>query len=309
MKRSCNDIRWSALLACLLGGTCQTATAAAPELSELVGQPAFWQDFDWQHANNSSLWKNQRWINYLGSQPADSTRDKIQELMLDKLEWQAIIEHTEKPQRSPYQLTIYTPVTETDKDSCDILLAWASQHFGAPQLGIQGSYRLQSAAPSQQTIDRRYQWTLGNTRITEICNGRISRGLRDTPAQIWAESALRFAAADRTAALTPLLQASCSRVMHSIDNQGTTRALATMTFIIDRDHQLIRRNDLVPLKVDHLDINQLEARFDLVQGNATNRYRIDLNTGQLQAEIGITGIPVALVNGQCKMETLETPRH
>jgi hypothetical protein len=296
-----------------LGLTCAggTVAAAGTSLTELLGSSELWRTFDWPNAPDSQIWHNRNWVDYLGSQSDTEHRLKIQEFSLGNIEWQTTLEARQGNKSSPWQLTVYTPATDTLVDHCDSLYTWAVHHFGAPRIAVDGSYSIPGTegSPEHRYADRHYQWDLGNTRITQECVGQSELKEGDT-SRPYAVSALRFAALDTVAEIHPLISAHCTRSLRLNESGDLPLKMSDLTFIIDENNGAIRRPDLVPIRVRTVSIGKDQVRFSIAIDKSTNDYQIDLPSGQLSATMSVSGIRAGRVNGQCSMTpvlTAQTP--
>jgi hypothetical protein len=286
---------------------CCSATATAQSLVEQLGDASTWKSFDWSAPSASAIWQDHNWVDYLGKQSATENRQKIQAFLLDRVEWQAILETRQDGNAQPWQLTIYTPAVDTQTDHCDSLYAWASHHFGQPRIAVDGSYRIPATAgvPEHSYTDRHYQWDIGTTRVTQACIGQSSlkEGEETHP---YAVSTLRFTAHEATGEVHPLINAHCTRSLRLSDSSDIPLKMSDITFIIDANNGSIRRPDLVPIRVRNVAVASDQVRFSIAIDKSTNDYRIDLPSGQLSATMLVSGIRAGEVSGQCDMSAVLT---
>jgi hypothetical protein len=283
------------------------AFAATRSLPELIGEADYWQQLDWGTAPASAVWQDHNWVNYLGKQTSAETREKIQAFRLNGIEWQATLSRLTASKGSPYLLTIYTPADDIAKDRCDTLYNWAAQHFGPPQITMDGSYRLPASGQTAEhrTIDRHYQWTRGNTRITQECVGQFSISNTANPPG-YAASFLRFTQRDQSPELHPLINARCSRTLHLSGSNNIPLRMSDFVFVLDENNGTIRRVDLVPLSVKNAVVASNLIRFSITLDKSNNEYTIERPSGRLIASMTISGIEAASVEGQCSLTPILT---
>jgi hypothetical protein len=267
-----------------------TMSAQAASLADRLGDASQWRSLDWTHAGASPAWNDRAWVDYLGPQPANEHRSRIQSLLLAGGEWHAIVSQ----QGSQPRLTLYTTQEDAARNQCHALYQWAQQHFGAPARLVDASYRL-SGHP--QHIDKHAQWEVGATRITEDCQGQ-----QENRSQ-FVIATLRFEARAAQNELAALQAWRCSRQLRAAGGHGP-RALNDMTFIVDASGNSLRRADNVPIRTRSQALTADPIRFSLQQGDTVNDYRIEKASGVLEGSLWQRGAQQAEVSGQCRAQSV-----
>ena len=281
---------------------------AGGSLAEIVGNASYWQTMDWDNAAASTAWQDHNWVSYLGKQDGSEKRARIQDFVLAGGEWQATLSQRVGNSNAPDQLTVYTPAEDTQKDQCDALYHWSFQHFGAPHIAMDGSYRLPASAgsPEHRYTDRHYLWDLGNSRITQDCIGQMAVTPDADSQHLYAVSSLRFTAKDATPELPPLVNAKCTRTLHLSDSSDIPLKMSDIAFVIDEKNGSIRRPDLVPIRVRNVLVTHDQVRFSLTLDKSNNDYQIERPSGQLNATMSIAGIRAGAVSGLCTLTPILT---
>jgi hypothetical protein len=297
-------------LLCLLLSSCAgLAFGSGRTFSDTIGDSHFWQTLDWSQAQDSPVWQDRDWVSYVGKQSDAETREKIQDFRLNGAEWQATLSQTPHKLATPFQLTIYTPAENTQQDQCDALYHWAINHFGPPHISEDGSYRLPASgqSPEHRYIDRRYQWDLGTTRVTQECTGQltITNGVADS-AHLYAASSMRFTQKEASPSLHPLILAKCTRALRLTDSRDIPLKMSDITFVIDENTGSIRRPDLVPIRVRNVLVSSDQVQFSLALDKSNNDYQIERPSGILNANMSISGIQAGTVSGQCSLVPMLT---
>ncbi|MBV8046946.1 MAG: hypothetical protein JO171_07330 [Paludibacterium sp.] len=290
------------LTALLCGAWLAQSVGAGRPLPELLGDPAQWRQLDWAQAASSTVWQDHGWLSYLGKQSGNLSHDRIQAFRLDGIDWQATLDtHTDNG--APVaQLTVYSPGEDGQLDHCSNLYDWAQHHFGPPAAAVDGSYHIagNDGTPVHGFIDRHYQWDVGTTRIIEDCQGQ-STGSDNI---VYAASSLRFMPLAAGNAVHPLISAKCSRSLRLTDSGDIPLKMSDIVFVIDENNGSIRRPDLVPIRVHNVQVGPQQIGFSLTLDQSTNDYHIDLPSGQLSANMSISGIRAGQVSGQCRLTPL-----
>jgi hypothetical protein len=106
--------------------------------------------------------------------------------------------------------------------------------------------------------------------------------------------------------LPPLVSAKCTRVLRLSNSSDIPLKMSDIAFLIDEQSQSIRRPDLVPIRVAHVQITNTQVGFSVTLDKSINDYIIDRSSGQLNATMSISGIRAGVVNGQCVLAPLLT---
>ncbi|WP_028536278.1 hypothetical protein [Paludibacterium yongneupense] len=262
----------------------------AATLADRLGDAGMWRAMDWAHASASPVWNEHSWVDYLGEQPGNEHRSRIQRVMLAGGEWHAILSQ----QGPEARLTLYTTQDDATRNQCHALYQWGLQHFGAPARTTDASYRL---AGRPLHIDKHVQWDLGQTRVTEDCQGQQENRFQ------FVIATLHFDSGRAPSELQALQSWRCSRQLRTAGSHAA-HPLNEMSVIVDAGANTLRRSDNVPIRTRNLTLVGDPIRFSLQQGDTVNDYRIEKTTGALEGTLWQHGAQQAEVSGQCHQQSV-----
>ncbi|GGY17202.1 hypothetical protein [Paludibacterium paludis] len=277
---------------------------AAGAFPEQAGNAAFWKAMDWDHPATTPVWQDRNWVNYIGVPAPGETRQRIQDVRLADVDLLAILARSGTSSRQPDQLQLLTQAADRRRDQCPALTRWAKSRFGAPAATSDAGYTLNAeSGKGMVQSDLSYQWDIGTTRLTLLCQ---TREIPTQPGKPLVESfsRLTFGSLAATPELKPLVSASCTRNEHAAGASEPGKSLDRMGFVIDENKRLIRRPDKVPLKASDVRIDRDSVSFSLERDTASNDYRLDRNTGLLTGTLRLAGIPMIRISGHCQLKPL-----
>lgn len=189
--------------------------AAVPDpLLKLVEQPVLWATFDWPKVAVSAMVRDPQWrVTEPTTKPGEPYTSSFSKrtLQLRGVEWDAVWQPGEDPVSGAFFVSKDMPLSECEAAALDY-----GKALGKPVFS-DGSVRFSISETDKMTLThRRWEWTVGATRINASCTGLSSSG--EGPNNLPSLS-LSFKSAARSAALVPPFMLRCGRTYASVNGQ------------------------------------------------------------------------------------------
>jgi hypothetical protein len=268
------------ICAALLFGWLFQASAATDPASQILSK-ATWAGMNWQHLENSALWKSLTW-----DASGDGTVKKSTVTIWGtqfKAMWLGGVLHFDANDAFP---------------SCDGLETKATAQFGKP-LGNDSSIVIPfSETRSMKMVFVNYQWEAGGTRILASCTGSTSSPTdpSDPDKLTWS---LTFAPLARLPKMIPKFALRCTRTASYPD--GTTHDATDLAMWIDPSMKNVTNADGVVI-ADNGTFSATDStlRFSVTRNAVRSDYVIDRITGSLSAAIIQNGQQGGTISGKCE---------
>lgn len=295
------------LLALLLAWSLPNITIASEDITSLIGDRQYWETFQWDKAENSTIWKLQGWEDYKGKPESNHPIVKEQTVFLLGIDFTGRQIKENPPAKMPWGLAIIS--TKTSGEQCEQIVSWSTSKFGKPT-ALDTSYEI-ALGPSPESqfdnMQKVYEWIVGSTHITVICAGYVSKvRLPDSHASVL--SLISFTDQTNDKPLTPLFALKCSGKITALADSSINE-LPPFTFIIDTYHGRVRNLRKVPLdkqsSITPDRISFIQEGEDIVID-----HHIDRLTGGYSAESRSTKTkkPQARISGECEKVTITGPK-
>ena len=118
------------LLALLLAWSLPSITIASEDIVSLIGDRHYWQTFNWDKAENSTIWNLQGWETFTGKQDANKTFIKERTVFLLGIDFTGHQIKENPPAKMPWILSISS--IKTSAENCEQIVSWGTSKFGKP---------------------------------------------------------------------------------------------------------------------------------------------------------------------------------
>jgi len=289
------------LVALLLAWSLPNITIASEDITSLIGDRQYWESFQWDKAENSTIWKLQGWENITErDESARQTFLKRRIVSMLGIDFTASEIKKDLPAQMPWILSIYS--TETSAEKCEHIVSWSTSKYGKPT-ALDTSYEFASFGSSPESqinnVEKVYEWIVGSTRIVLSCAGFVPKvPLPDTHLL----SLISFTHQTNDKSLTPLFALKCSGKITALADSSTSE-FQPFTFIVDTYWGKVRSLRKAPF--NHSSITADRISFIQEGEDMVLDHSVDRLTGRYFAEMRSkkTQKPQTRSSGECEKVT------
>jgi hypothetical protein len=149
----------AALLALLLAWSVPNITIASEDIISLIGDRQYWESFQWDKAESSTIWKLQGWEDYTGIPESNHPIVKERTVFLLEIDFTGRQIKENPPAKMPWGLTLLSIKTSAEK--CEEIVSWSTSKFGKPT-ALDTSYEFASFGSSPESqidnVEKVYEW-------------------------------------------------------------------------------------------------------------------------------------------------------
>jgi hypothetical protein len=300
-------ITMTKFLVLLVAWSLPNITIASEDIVSLIGDRQYWQTFQWDKAENSTIWNLQGWENYEGKQDSNKTFVKERTVFLLGIDFNANQIKENPPAKMSWVLSISS--IKTSAENCEQIVSWGTSRFGSPN-SLDTSYEIAfGSSPESQldNIEKVYEWIVGPTRINVLCGGvapKISQ--RDSTPSL--ATIISFAHHTNGKPVIPLFALKCSGKITAFADSSTTE-LRPFTIVVDTHWGRVRNLKNVPYG-KRSSVTPEVISYTLEGDGVVGDFRIDRLTGELYGEFrnSKSNRLQTKLSGECEKVTVMGPK-
>lgn len=291
------------LLALLLAWSLPQITIASEDMASLIGDRQYWEAFQWDKAENSTIWKLQGWEDFTGKQDSNKTFVRERTVFLSGIDFTGSQIKENQPAKMPWTLAISSIKTSAEK--CEQIVSWSTSKFGKPK-ALDTSYEI-AFGPSPESqldnVEKVYGWIVGSTSITVLCGGVVPK-IPQQDSDPSFVTLISFTHQTNDKPVTPLFALKCSGKITALVDSSIHESMS-FTFFVDTYWGLVRNAKKVPFGT-RTSITPDQISFSREKNDLVIDHRINRFTGEYSAEGWSmkTKIPQTRASGECERVTM-----
>ena len=284
-----------AVVVCVFGPAFSAVAAGADSLQRLVEQPVLWSTFDWSRVATNPIVSDPQWQLVKGqSEGGISVKAYSRRSLQVRGEaWTAIWQ----PEDDPSSGTFFASRGVSLAD-CEAAALEYGKQFGSPVYS-DGSLRLPLTDTESTTLThRRWEWTVGTTRINASCTdlGSTAQGSSGVPPLTFS-----FKSTARSVALAPSFMLRCTRVFQSAKANFEKRFEDMVFWVVPGTPRSTIKSVLNDPISQAAEVDETSIAFTQDTKGGPVRYVVSRITGSLNAEArDAKGESLGRINGSCE---------
>lgn len=185
---------------------------ASDGIVSLLRDRQYWEAFQWDKAENSTIWTLQGWENF--TERDDRNKQTLinqRTVSILGIDLTASQYKKDLPIQLPWALGMYT--VNKSAEQCEQITSWGTSKFGKPNL-LDGSYEIIFGPNPTSQLDmaqKVYEWVIGPTRIVVTCIGLVPRVPKDSEPSFVTQ--MLFAHQTTEKPVTPLFGLKCTGII------------------------------------------------------------------------------------------------